>query len=132
MVPGKAKKDLSVDPLVPACPGCTRVNRLRDLDRDRLHEANVFVTGAGSRQLEQFYHQAMTARGWSRRISNAPLGQVQQNVSFQGNETTVLSFYRPEAGDHRILTLLIYPIGQGQTAVHTTLSQSAHLATESE
>jgi hypothetical protein len=90
------------------------------------------VTSVGPRQLQQFYYQAMKARGWARRKSNAPLGQVQQEVSFQGDETKVLSFYRPEAGDDRILTVLIYPIGQGQTAVHTSLSRSAHLANESE
>lgn len=132
MIAGMSREGLSVDPLVPACPGCKRVNRFRDLDSERLHESNIFVSSADTRQTLQFYHRAMKARGWIRRQSNSPLGGVQDMVSFKGNETTVLSFRRQEAADSRILTIVIYPMGEGQTAVHTTLSKNAHLANESE
>ena len=132
MVPGLNRQGLSVDPLVPACPGCQRVNRFRDLDRERLHESNIFVTSADARPTQQFYHRAMKARGWTRREANSPLSGVQDMVSFKGSETTVLSFLREEANDDRILTIMIYPMGESQTAVHTTLSQNAHLANESE
>jgi hypothetical protein len=134
MVPGQSAdgQDLSVDALVPSCPGCRRVNRLRDLDADRLYESNIFTSTAGPRQIQQFYHRAMSARGWTRRKSNSSLSGVQKTVSFEGSDTTVLSFHREGANDHRILTILIYPIGQDQTAVHTSLAQNAHLADESE
>lgn len=132
MVAGQKRTGLSVDPLVPACPGCKRVNRFRDLDPERMHESNIFVSPADARQTQQFYHRAMKARGWTRRQANSPLGGVQDMVSFKGNETTVLSYRRQEADDDRILTIVIYPMGEGQTAVHTTLSNNAHLANESE
>ncbi len=132
MVPGKANKGLSVDRDVPACPGCTRVNRMRDLDHKRLYSSNIFVSTDSPKQLLQFYHRAMSARGWKRRRSNAPLHQVQQMVGFAGNQTSVLSFHRPDPDDKRILTIVIFPMGHGQTAVHTSVSRNPHLASDDE
>lgn len=132
MVPGQQREGLSVDVDVPACPGCTRVNRLRDLDRDRFYEANIFVTSRPHEQLEQFYQSALARRGWRQRSSNASLSNIQNTVDFTSDDSTVVSFDRPEADDERILTILIYSVGQGQTAVHTSMTRDAQLAEDNE
>ncbi|RAL25013.1 hypothetical protein DL240_02025 [Lujinxingia litoralis] len=111
------------DDVVPACPGCVRLNRMRDLSGDKhqfLFEGNVYTTNHSPEQIIDFYQRALTARGWTAHENNNVFYDVQIAVDFEGRQTDVLAFKR----DDRFIKLVIYR-QEGKTYVHSSMTPEA-------
>lgn len=114
-----APLELDTDTEVPACPGCTRVTRVRDLDPSRTYSSNVYSsTKSADRQL-QFYREAMLRRGWEETDSSQTYGAMRPYVQFDGAAANMLQFSR----GGRFLTITAYPSPDGTTSIHTAISQ---------
>lgn len=107
------------DDKVPACPGCVRINRMRDLtDGERfLYESNVYVTNHSPAQIVDFYKRSMRSRGWSEHPNNDIFFEVQSVVDFEGRDADVIAFKRQD----RIVKLVIYQ-KEASTYVHAAMT----------
>ncbi len=104
------------DPNVPACIGCSRVNRLAALDSSEPYVLNHFETTESIDNTEYFYRQAMTERGWSLSEASDILRRLEPHVPYlMGLEGDFLSF---ERGD-RFLTIYQVPTAPGKISVIT-------------
>ncbi|MFP4598977.1 MAG: hypothetical protein ACLFVJ_12040 [Persicimonas sp.] len=112
------QKDIDVDPLVPACPGCTRLSRVRDLDPSREYSSNSYASTRAQREMVGFYRDAMTKRGWEETDSSLVLDTIRPNVRHVGDEATLMQFSKGA----RFLTVMAYPDKDGRTTVHTVMS----------
>lgn len=116
---GDSSKDLDVDPIVPACPGCERLSRVRDLDPRRSYSSNSYGSPHARGDTLEFYRGAMQKRGWEETDSSIVLSSVRPYVSFEGDEAHLLQFSKGA----RFLTIMGFPDETGQTTVHTVMSE---------
>jgi len=117
--PGVPTSGNSVDTEVPACPGCSRINRVRDLDATRTYSSNVFVGERPQAELMDFYRNAMVRRGWQETEASENLNLALPYVEHKGSASTMLSFSQGE----RFLTILGYPGDDGRTQIHTSITK---------
>lgn len=110
-------EDVDVDSEVPACPGCERLNRMRDLDPARSYSSNIYVGGRNQGELVDFYRRAMAQRGWDETDSSVTLNTARPYIEFTGDEASLLQFSRGS----RFLTIVAYPDEHGETTVHTVM-----------
>ena len=81
IMPDYAGLDVSVDRDVPACIGCSRTFRLEGLDKNNdPFITNQYDSSERPEELHQFYHHALTRRGWTPSASEAPLDKLSQSV----------------------------------------------------
>lgn len=119
MMPGNEEAgQLDVDTRVPACPGCTRINRTSSLDPQGNFASNIYHGARTQEQLLDFYRTAMRKRGWRETDASLTFGQVRPFVDFQGDEANMIQFSR----GRDFLTIMAFPDGSGKTAVHTVIS----------
>ncbi len=107
----------SVDPDVPSCPGCTRVNHFADKKDSRGYRSNIFVTSMGREQMVSFYHRAMIQRGWQETEFQQAQEKLQRSIPYSGDKMKKLSF---EDGE-RHLKIFVFPLDSGEIAVQTVL-----------
>ncbi len=107
----------SVDPDVPSCPGCTRVNHFADKNDPGGYRSNIFVTNMGHHQMVDFYRQAMQRRGWSETEFQRAHEKIRQAVEYDGDAMEKLRFEKHE----RNLEIFVFPLEQGEIAVQTVL-----------
>lgn len=114
----KTGSGLSVDRDVPSCPGCSRINRVRDLDPSRDYSSNIF---AGTRRQDEtldFYRRAMASRGWRETDASRTFSTAKPYIQFEGDEASMVEF----AKNGRFLMVMGFPGPNGETLIHTTLS----------
>jgi hypothetical protein len=109
---------LSVDTEVPACPSCSRVSRVRDLDSSREYSNNIFSGTHSKAKTIDFYRQAMPNRGWAETVSSRTFNATRPYIEFDGGEAGMVQF----AKNARFLTVMSFPAPNGETIVHTTIS----------
>lgn len=114
----KARTGLSVDTEVPACPGCSRINRVRDLDPSRQYSSNIFTGTHSEAKTLDFYRRAMTSRGWRETDSSRTFNAARPYIEFEGDEASMIQF----AKNARFLTVIGFPDANGRTVVHTTVT----------
>lgn len=112
-----AEGDADVDVEVPACPSCSRISRIRDLDPNRSYSSNVYAGTKSQVELMSFYRKAMIGRGWVETGSSTTFNAMRPYIEFQGDEASFLQF----AKGNRFLTVVGYPRKDGKTVVHTVL-----------
>jgi hypothetical protein len=117
MVPGSNVAEQSGDPLVPACPGCTRLKRFEDLDADANHVDYVFAGPADVDKTLAFYDRALVERGWQHAPSSVVLARARRMQAPLPDAH--LRHY--ERGD-KTLTLVAYVGSKDATFAHLTLS----------
>ncbi|QDG52970.1 hypothetical protein FIV42_20140 [Persicimonas caeni] len=109
--------DVDVDMEVPACPSCSRISRVRDLDPNRSYSSNVYSGTKNKRDLIGFYRKAMAKRGWVETESSSMFTKMRPFVEFQGDEASFMQFTK----GGRFLTIVGYPDKTGNTVIHTVL-----------
>jgi hypothetical protein len=113
---GRPSKD--VDPRVPVCRGCLKVNQFGERARAGTHESYVFVTGEHPDELRAFYRSNLEARGWRLGERASVFEQVMEQVDFEADETVRLEFVREDL----MLEVTFFPMEEeGQTGVRTVL-----------
>jgi len=117
MLPGSPVPGQNADPLIPACPGCTRLHRFTDLDPARDHSDHIFISPASLQQTLSFYERALSARGWELEPTAKLLKEARQDDLSLSNAQILL--YR-RAG--RALSLTIYPNDDNKIIAHLALS----------
>ncbi len=110
--------DLDVDPVVPACPGCTRLSRVRDLNSSRMYSNNIYSSSRNQQELLDYYRQTMSKKGWQETDSSTTFNAMTPYVRFRGDRAGLLQLTR---GD-QFLTILGYPDDSGKTTIHTVMS----------
>ncbi|MBA2660801.1 MAG: hypothetical protein H0U74_00775 [Bradymonadaceae bacterium] len=115
MVAGNAIEGQNTDVNVPACPGCTRLQRFVDLDRSKDFESNVYMAPNNLSDTRDFYRQAMSGRGWEPTEASQAMVEARAFVDFPGDEADIIQFARGQ----EFLTLMFYPDTNGETTVYT-------------
>ncbi len=121
MFPGvaaKEGKDIDVDLDIPACPGCNRVSRVRDLNPMRTYSSNTYASTKHLDDTLDFYRRAMHRRGWTETESSQTFATLQPYVKFEGDGAHLLQLHRGK----QFLTILAYPDANGHTTIHTVMS----------
>lgn len=117
MLPGSQVGGQNVDPQVPACPGCTRLQRFTDLDPASDHSDHIFIGTSSVAQTLSFYERTLSARGWQLEPVAEVLKEARRDDASLSNAQMLL--YRR---DDRALKLTIYPNGDNQIIAHLSLS----------
>ncbi len=119
MIAGSRTAGQGADPRVPACPGCTRLQRFEDLDAERGHVDHVFKGSSDPDSTLNFYDRVLVERGWSHSESTVVLERARK-----------LQLPLPDAGlrhferGSQTLTLVVYAGEDGGSVAHLTLSDS--------
>lgn len=116
--PGVSSAGRSVDTEVPACPGCSRINRVRDLDPSRSYSTNIFSGERPQFGTLDFYRSAMTRRGWEETDSSRTLNIAKPYIDYRGDRADMIQFTRGK----RFLTIMAFPGDDGRTKVHTSIT----------
>lgn len=111
-------KDQNVDPRIPACPGCTRLQRFADLDPAREHGDHIFIGAASVDKTRDFYQRSLKARGWKLDPASQILKKVHERDSSLPDARMLI--YRRQG---RTLELTVYPTSHDETISHLTLSK---------
>jgi hypothetical protein len=121
MIPNhpEVQQDLGVDPRVPSCPGCIRLNATSDLDPERSYGSNIFEGDRGKRQTIEFYRDSMRRRGWIETDASLTFQAIRQFVRYKGDDSQMLQLTK----NNRYLTVLAFPSETGKTTVHTVISE---------
>jgi hypothetical protein len=114
----KSRSELNVDTEVPSCPGCSRLNRVRDLDPSRNYSSNIFSGPHDKAKSLDFYRKAMVSRGWRETDSSRTFNAARPYIEFQGSDASMVQF----AKNARFLTVMGFPGRDGETVIHTTIS----------
>lgn len=105
MVPGSDADGQPFDATVPVCPGCTRLSRFEDQNRDDGRRVELsFIGPRTTERTRRYYAQTLPRQGWRRSDMNAPLQRVRPyfeadlrpgrtDVYRRGDETLTLSFF---------------------------------------
>jgi hypothetical protein len=117
MTPGSALEDQMVDTRVPACPGCTRLQRFEDLDPGAAHVDHIFIGAASVQKTIGFYDRALTARGWEHSPSSVVLARARR-LGLGLPDAHVRHYERGS----QTLTLTSYVGPDQDTLVHLNLS----------
>lgn len=117
MLAGSQVPGQNVDPRIPVCPGCTRLQRFTDLDPEANHSDHIFIGTSSVDKILSFYERSLSARGWQLE----PVAELLKNAH---REDPALSnaqmlLYRREDG---ALRLTVYPNGPHKIIAHLTLS----------
>ena len=108
MVPGNRETDANTNPEHPACPGCTRAVGFDSLSGEKLYRQTAYTGGGSVETVATFYLDVLQRRGWTLTETSRAYEKVRRNVSFPGDEATLLQFTRRD----ETLMLLIYPDGR--------------------
>lgn len=117
MVAGSRVRGQNADPRVPACPGCTRLQRFDDLDPAQGHVDHVF---AGRRSVDEtlgFYDRVLPRRGWKLAPTTRVLERARR-MKLPLPAAHMRHYVR--AGQE--MTVVVYPGDDGLTMAHLTLS----------
>ncbi len=117
MVAGSRVGGQRVDPMVPACPGCTRLQRFEDLDPSSGHVDYAYIGPVSLQKTLTFYDRVLPERGWELAPSAAVLARAQR-LDLPIPDAHVRQYRH----DHQTLTIVGYINSQGDTVVHLTLS----------
>lgn len=122
MTPGSRAADLSFDPTVPACPGCTRLVRFADENPGAAERVEIAFTGPQTRQeTRQYYQRVLSRDGWQPGGFDPDLRPVDKVVDFDRPEGESLVFTRD--GIELMLSFLPDP-RTGQTLTLATYTSS--------
>jgi hypothetical protein len=114
---GSDQEDQMVDARIPACPGCTRLQRFEDLDPSAGHVDHIFIGQTSPLEMLRFYDRALGARGWSPAPSSAVLARAKRlNIGLP--DAHVRHYIRGS----QTLTLTSYVGPDQDTLVHLNLS----------
>lgn len=116
MLPGSDVPGQNVDPQIPACPSCLRVQRFEDLDPNADYTEHIFIGERAPGQVLDFYHKVLSEQGWLRSDA-AHLLTYARNFGLQLPASHTQQYQR---GDEQ-LNLLIYLNDDKQTVAHLTL-----------
>lgn len=116
--PGKG-----VDPRIPICAGCQRVNQLGERARAGTHESYVFVTDSTRAELERFYRRRLAEQGWELSQNFSLYQQLIEEVALEGSEMKPMEFRR----DDLLLDVQIFPFEDHKMAVRTVLVDHEYL-----
>lgn len=115
-----------VDPRVPVCTGCLKVNQFADLGKQGTHQSYVFVTDESIEQARHFYESTLEAQGWTARENARVFDRLKGRVQFDYSEIAQLDFVRDEA----LLELRLFPMDDHQTGIRVILMDQAFLDAE--
>ncbi len=107
----------NVDTRVPACPGCTRLQRFEDLDPRAEHIDHIFIGPASADKTVAFYERALTNRGWKHTPATDVLERARR-MNLGLPDARMRDYVR----DKQKLDLVVYPSDDGHTFTHITLS----------
>lgn len=105
------------DPQVPACPGCTRLQRFEDLDPQSEHVDYVYAGPMELAKTLAFYERVLSERGWQAAPSSLVLERARRLDL--GLPAAHMRHYQRGS---QTLTLTAYTDSRGDTLVHFTLS----------
>jgi hypothetical protein len=117
MLAGSRVDGQHADPAVPACPGCTRLQRFEDLAPDRNHVDHIFVGPLGPDKTIDFYRRALASRGWRPAPTTEVLRQARR-MELDMPAAQMRHFRR----ENSTLSLVVYPGSNNETIAHLTLS----------
>jgi hypothetical protein len=118
MVAGSRVAGQRGDGDIPACPGCTRLQRFEDLDPSADHVDYTFIGPVGVQQTLAFYDRVLPARGWEHAPSSAVLERARRLNLPLPNAST-----RQYRRGEQTLTLVVYVAENGETAAHLSLAK---------
>lgn len=95
MNPASRAASGAFDPIVPSCPGCTRLTRFADENPGTAERVEIAFTGPQTlEETRYFYQQTMAREGWRPAGFNADLSRVEQLVDIERPEGNSLVFSR--------------------------------------
>lgn len=106
----------SPDPIVPSCPGCTRLNRFAGQGDEEAYVTNVFRSPQHQDSVVDFYLKAMANRGWQETEASAITRQALQHTTLRDNPTQAVQLVRGE----EFITVAVDPADRGSLV--TTVS----------
>lgn len=117
MLPGSQVEGQNVNPEIPVCPGCTRLQRFTDLEPGSQHSDYIYVGESSIAQTLGFYERALSARGWELEPAAEVLKEARRDDPSLSNAQMLL--YRRA---DRALRLTVYPNDNHNIIAHLTLS----------
>jgi hypothetical protein len=117
MKPGSAVEGQRVDARIPACTGCTRLQRFEDLDPKEAHVDHIFIGPQSVQKTLGFYDRAMIARGWQHDPTSAVIARA-RGLGLGLPDAHVRHYVR----ESQTLTLTSYVGPDGDTIAHLSLS----------
>ncbi|MGM0556681.1 MAG: hypothetical protein ACQEVA_09920 [Myxococcota bacterium] len=110
-----AREGVSMDKVVPACPGCERLRRFAGSGDESAYVENVYVANKSPDELTRFYHQALSKRGW-KRASATKLIEEMENLGYKERDPT--KFHAYTRGDKFLHVVSYRDRMTGDTKVH--------------
>lgn len=115
----RGDENASVDPDMPACPGCNRLKQLREVDGPGAYSSNIYTGRRDRDQMLNFYRRVLPRRGWQETEASNLYQAARPYVRHQGDQADMIQF----AKGNRFITVLAYPDEYGETTVHLVKGQ---------
>lgn len=104
------------DPLIPSCPGCSRLTRFAGTGKEKGYVTNTFSSPQHHSTVTDFYLEAMANRGWKETEASAMTRQALEYTTYRNMPTEAVQLVRGE----EFLTVTVDPTPNGSLVTTMT------------